>query len=114
MAVTHSPSSAPETFQSSQLHRNSVPTTLVEDLIKEYRSKLSADELNAILRVHDAKFVISRWQSDLRFSNKEHPGIDAIIKGYERFVALWAIFAAASSELGSLLWGSLELVRTVG
>ncbi|KAK6954152.1 hypothetical protein Daesc_004114 [Daldinia eschscholtzii] len=113
MATSHSASPASATFQSSQSHGDFVPTTMVDNLIQDYRSKLSPDELNAILRVHDAKFVISRWQTDLRLLNKEHPGIDAINKGYDRFVALWAIFGAASPELGSLLWGSFDLVRTL-
>ncbi|KAK2589955.1 hypothetical protein QQS21_012367 [Conoideocrella luteorostrata] len=83
---------------------------IFKTVLDEYTQKFTDEEIDVIVRTSSLKEFIENLQQDIPSPSKKRSRLADITSGLERYGDIFAVIGAASPELSTVLWGSLELI----
>jgi len=80
---------------------------------KEYKEKLSVEDLQTVLALREPIDLIQKIQSSDSKAFRVDSRLEKIQHGIEKYSLFLSVFSSALPEAASLFWGSVDLVRQV-
>ena len=88
-------------------------TALWHRAIKEYKEKLSPEDLSVILSLTKPKELSRHFQSSDNQTYQVQSRLQKIESGIEKYSLFLSVFSSTLPETSALFWGSLDLIRQV-